>query len=143
MCGHKDEIIIFKGLNFVLENPKRSLPRLFRRLKFEISWLVKTCDHLSRQEKHQLLWDISANWMCINEETDSEMKRALRNNKNVVMRTMRENIVRPDTEMIQKWVDFKKDKRLGNPGFLTMEMINSYVDDNCLPLDQEHQVKLP
>lgn len=136
-------LAIFRGLDFVLEKTEISLPRLLSRLKFEMGWLVKTCDYLNDKEKDQLLWDIQANWMCINETNDPNIRRLLRNNKNVVMKTMKNNIVKSDVEMIKKWVGMKDSEFQGQPGIPTPQIIESWIDENYEEADENHIVQLP
>lgn len=138
-----ENLAIFRGYDFENEAPEKSLHRILSRLRFEMGWLVKSCDRLNEKEKEQLLWDIQANWMVINEKKDPNMKRILRNNKKVVMRTMKNNIVKSDTQMIKNVLALKDDPRQGTKGIPTVKTINEWIDNNCTPLDEVHNVSLP
>ena len=136
-------LAVFRGIDFILEKSEISLPRLFGRLKFEMKWLVKTCDHLSETEKDQLLWDIQANWMCVDETGDVDIRRALSNNRNVVMKTLQNNIVKSDVDMINNWTAMKNSEYQGEFGIPSPQLIDKWLDDNYVSLEKDHIVQLP
>lgn len=98
----KDEICVFKGKRFKMENVDDEVPDLYRFLRIEMDWVVKTTD-LDPKEKEQLRWDIHANWMATDEKKDQNMRRILRNNKAVVLKTMNDYVVKPNNELV---IDF-------------------------------------
>ena len=101
-----EHLAVFKGRNFVFEEVPEKMPILYRVLKAEMKWMVRTCKYLDPQVKDQMLWDVQANWMQINEYKDMNMRRILRNNKNIVTNTFEKYTVKPDSDMIIKQLGF-------------------------------------
>lgn len=96
---NRTDVLMFKGRRFKFERVEDEMPGLYRYLKKEMDWIVKTTI-LDPTEKSQLRWNIQANWMIINEYKDDDMKRILRNNKEVVHNTMKKYIVKPNSDAI-------------------------------------------
>lgn len=96
---NRDEICIFKGTRFKMVKTEEELPDLYRFLRIEMDWVVKTTD-LDPKEKDQLRWDIHANWMATNEFNDKNLKRILFNNKRVVENTMKNHVVKTNNDLI-------------------------------------------
>ena len=142
----KNQIAVFKGKNFKYVAADKQLPRLFSRLRFEMGWLVKDYDELDEKQTDQLLWDIHAHWMNVNEQNDPFMKQVLRNNKNVVMDTIENKIVRPDKAMITKVLELTKDEYHipeRKEGVPPKKLLNKWIDPGLEDLDENHIVKLP
>jgi hypothetical protein len=142
----KNDLVVFKGKDFKIEKVEKQMPRLFGRLRYEMSWIVKGSKDLTPKQRDQLLWDIKAHWSNVNETNDPHMKLALRNNKNVVLDTMKNNIVKPDKEMIQKFLDLKQDKYQKSKNriyYPSVHTINTVMDQGLEDLDENHIVKLP
>ena len=138
-----EDVVIFRGKDFKMERLPKFMPRLFGRLKYEMRWMVKTCDELTDAEKDQLQWDIQANWMVINEESDKNMKRILFNNKNVVLNTMKNNTVKPDVEMISKLIELKSDEQQKSKYVPRKKLIEHWLDIGDEIPDKNHLVCLP
>lgn len=105
----KNEICIFNGRYFKTELLDIMMPDMFRTLKGEMKWIVRTSD-LDEKEKDQLLWDVQANWMNVNEYNDENMERIMYNNKPVVQKTVRNNEVYTNLEYIAKLNDCKPEE---------------------------------
>ena len=105
-----DDICVFKGKRFKFDIIEILMPDMYRYLKVEMRWLVHTALGLDPKEKDQLLWDIQANWMTINEKKDENMKRILRNNKQVVENTLNSKKVWPDVDAIAEYMECEPDQ---------------------------------
>ena len=108
-----------------------------------MKWMVKTCEHLTEEEKDQLQWDIQANWMIVNDKEDENMKRILHNNKNIVMDTMNNNIVNPNVEMISRLIELKQDKYQKSKYVPRKKDIEMWIDVGDVVPDKDHVVRLP
>ena len=101
---NRDEVAVFRGKNFRLEDWDERVPGLFRFLQHEMRrlvWSYEDINTFTHNEKDDLDWKILRHWQQINEHNDPYMKRTLYNNRNVVMDTFENNIVRPHTDMIR------------------------------------------
>lgn len=136
----KAEIAVFRGYSFTLDTAEKTLPRMYYRLKHEMDWLVKTAKSLNENERSQLRWNIQANWMQINESDDPEMKRILLNNKNIVLNTLKNNIVKIDKEMLNEWNLLKTKDR--NPRIPSPSTIDKWMDKNGLKCSKDKVIKL-
>ena len=136
------DVVVFRGASFVFEKKEKALARLFSRLKHEMKWLVETCNELICEEKNQLLWDITANSMCVEPHLDHDFLRMLRNNKNVVFKTLLNNVVKSDVKMLENWFSLAEHPSIGQPGFLTKQMINNWADKEGLDCE-DSLVHLP
>lgn len=105
------DLCIFKGFDFRFETLQDKLPHLFFFLKNEMDKLVQSAD-LEPMEKSQLRWNIQANWMCINEKDDKNMKRILHENKKIVHETLEKYKVQPDNKRIIYHLGFTPDDLL-------------------------------
>lgn len=123
-----DSIIVFRGIDFVFEDPEKTLPRLFYRLKYEIKWLVGTCSYLSPKEIDQLKWNVQAHWMDVRAETDTHIRRVLVNNRKVVEKTMRDNVVKTDIKMLKEWKDIKNSIHQGHPKLPSANTVDLSID---------------
>lgn len=139
----KNYIAVFKGKDFKLEDVNVEIPALFERLKYEMKWLVKTCSYLTKDEKSQLQWDVEANSMCIDEKTDLNIRRMLRNNKTVVMDTLKNNIVKPNVEMINKLLLYSTEKYQKLDYIPRKHKIDSWLDIGYGEINKDHIVRLP
>jgi len=103
----KDEVCLFTGKQFAYESANQETPGLYRFLMVELKWVVGTAD-ITFKEKDQLLHDIQCHWRLINEETDEDIRRMLFNNKQIVEHTINQNVVRPNTDLIEDYYDFER-----------------------------------
>lgn len=134
-------VMVFKGFNFMFESIEKMFPRMYYRLKHEMDWLVKTMEDLDEVEKSQLRWNIQANWRQINELNDPNMKQILRNNKDTVLSTLKNKVVKIDTDMLHKWDSLKNMEK--NPTIPSPMTINSWMDKNGLSCDKNKVVTAP
>lgn len=103
----RDEVCMFTGKQFSYQRADEEVPDLYRFLMCELKWMVGSAD-ITFEEKDQLLHDIKCHWRLVNEETDQDIRRMLYNNKPIVEATMHNNIVKPDTGLIEDYCDFKR-----------------------------------
>lgn len=103
----KDEVCLFTGKQFSYQRADEETPGLYRFLMVELKWVVGTAD-ITFKEKDQLLHDIQCHWRLVNEKTDEDIRRLLFNNKQIVEHTINQNVVRPDTDLIEDYYDFER-----------------------------------
>ena len=103
----RDEVCMFNGRQFSYRRADKEIPGLYRYLMVELKWMVGTAD-IKFEEKDQLLHDIKCHWRLVNEEKDEDIRRMLYNNKPIVETTIHNNIVKPNTDMIEDYYDFKR-----------------------------------
>jgi len=103
----RDEVCMFTGKQFAYQRADKETPGLYRFLMVELKWMVGTAK-IEFKEKDQLLHDIKCHWRLVNEETDQDIRMMLYNNKPVVETTMHNNTVKPNTDMIEDYYNFKR-----------------------------------
>jgi hypothetical protein len=101
---NRNEVAVFRGKNFKLEDWDKRIPGLFEFLRHEMKRLVWSYDDVNtftHDEKDELHWQIDKHWREVNEKDDPYMKRTLYNNRNVVFETFEKYIVKPHSDMIR------------------------------------------
>lgn len=103
----RDEVCMFTGKKFTYQRADEEVPGLYRFLMCELKWMVGTAK-IDFKEKDQLLHDIKCHWRLVNEEKDQDIRRMLYNNKPIVEETMNNNIVKPNTDMLEDYYNFER-----------------------------------
>lgn len=100
---NEDMVYALKGGRFKYVKADEFSKDMYEYLRFEMDWLTKTDITLTPEERDQMRWDIKANWMIINANDDPNLKRLMRNNKDIVLNTFKKyERIYPDKELAAK-----------------------------------------